>query len=196
MKLCSTTNLYLSNVGKVHPDPICISSQREPSHLVHSSCSSVDALVLDCRPPILHLVADLGECPKSIKLSLDHLAIAPGSETPDPDLGCSICLAVANLALELSNVLPTQLFLGNSSHVEVLEPHEGESIAGARRGAFDIDVHQLSVAPKDPSHLFVRDVQLQVASEKGPEGRQGQMYNDAQQRDTNLVARGSFSGSM
>merc|ERR1719362_2534100 len=57
--LVSPLRHHLSDVGKVHPDPICISSQRETSHLVHSCCSSVDALVLDCRPPILHLVADL-----------------------------------------------------------------------------------------------------------------------------------------
>merc|ERR1719239_274622 len=108
--LVSSLRHHLSNISEVHPDPMGVSSQREPSHLIHSSCSGVNALILNCSPPILHFVADFGECAESVKLSLDHLASAPGPETSNPDLGCSVSLAISNLALELANILPAQLF--------------------------------------------------------------------------------------
>merc|ERR1719234_1655032 len=156
--LVSSLRHHLSDISKVHPNPMRISSQRKTSHLIDSSCSSVDALILNRSPPILNFVADLRKRPEPVKLPLDHLASAPGPETSYPDLGCSICLAISNLALELSNVLPAKLLFGDSSHVKVLEPDEGESIASAGRGALDVDVHQFSVSPKNSSHLFVRDV--------------------------------------
>merc|ERR1719234_545823 len=156
--LVSSLRHHLSNISKVHPNPMRISSQRKSSHLIDSSCSSVNALILNRSPPILNFVADLRKRPEPVKLPLDHLASAPGSETPNPDLGCSISLSISNLALELSNVLPAQLLLGDSGHVKVLEPDEGESIAGAGRRALDVDVHQFSISPKNSSHLFVRDV--------------------------------------
>merc|ERR1719239_791542 len=156
--LVSSLRYHLSNISEVHPDPMRVSSQREPSHLIHSSCSGVDALILDCSPPILNFVADLRESPESVKLSLDHLTSAPGPETSNPDLGCSVGLAISNFALELSNVLPAQLLLGHSSHVKVLEPDESKGIASARGRPLDVDVHQLAVSSKNPSHLFVRDV--------------------------------------
>merc|ERR1719234_1320725 len=156
--LVSSLRHHLSDISKVHPNPMRIPSQRKTSHLIDSSCSSVNALVLNRSPPIFNFVADLRKRPEPVKLPLDHLASAPGSETSNPDLGCSVCLSISNLALELSNVLPAQLFFGDSSHVKVLEPDESESIASARRGALDVDVHQFSISPKNSSHLFVRDV--------------------------------------
>merc|ERR1719180_753133 len=136
--LVSSLRHHLSDISKIHPNPMRISSQRETSHLIDSSCSSVNALVLNSSPPILHFVADLRKRPEPVKLSLDHLASAPGSETSNPDLGCSISLSISNIALELSNVLPAKLLLSDSSHVKVLEPDEGESIASAGRGALDV----------------------------------------------------------
>merc|ERR1719234_1812346 len=115
--LVSSLRHHLSDVSKVHPNPMRVPSQRKTSHLIDSSCSSVNALVLNRSPTILHFVADLRKRPKPVKLPLDHLASAPGPETSNPDLGCSVCLAISNLALELSNVLPGQLLLGDSSHV-------------------------------------------------------------------------------
>merc|ERR1719234_1877720 len=156
--LVSSLRHHLSDISKVHPNPMWVTSQRKTSHLIDSSCCSVDALVLNRSPPIFNFVADLRKRPEPVELPLDHLASAPGPETSNPDLGCSISLAIPNLALELSNVLPAQLLLGDSSHVKVLEPDEGKSIASAGRGALDVDVHQFSVSTKNSSHLFVRDV--------------------------------------
>merc|ERR1719504_624692 len=116
--LVSSLRHHLSDISKVHPNPMRVPSQRKTSHLIDSSCSSVNALVLNRSPPILNFVADLRKRPEPVELSLDHLTSAPGSETANPDLGCSVCLAIPNLALELSNVLPAKLLLGDSSHVK------------------------------------------------------------------------------
>merc|ERR1719219_2649110 len=61
---------HISNISEVHPDPMTAFSKLEPSHLIHSSCCSVNALILDSRPPVLLLVGILGECADSVKLSL------------------------------------------------------------------------------------------------------------------------------
>merc|ERR1719412_3176230 len=162
--LISSLGHHLANISEVHPDPVPIVSELEPSHLIDRGCGGVDALIRDGRPPVLHLVGDLGEGPEPVELPLDHLPSAPGPKAPDPDLGSGVGLAIADLALELANVLPAQLFLCQGGHVKVLEPDEGKGVAGAWRGALDVDVHQLAISPENSSHLFICDVELEVAS--------------------------------
>merc|ERR1719494_1230998 len=162
--LVSSLGHHLANISEVHPDPVPIISELEPSHLIDRGCGGVNALILDGRPPVLHLVGDLGEGPEPVELPLDHLPSAPGPKAPDPDFGGGVGLAIADLALELANVLPAQLYLCNGGHVKVLEPDEGEGVAGAWRGALDVDVHQFAISPENSSHLFICDVELEVAS--------------------------------
>merc|ERR1712012_901161 len=159
-KANATTKIWIGGLG-----PWCTRQmiERESSHLIVRCCGGVNALILDGRPPVLLLVGDLGKGPEPVELPLDHLPSTPGPKAPDPDLGGGVGLAIADLALELANVLPAQLFLGQGGHVKILEPDEGKGVAGAWRGALDVDVHQLAISPENSSHLFICDVELEVA---------------------------------
>merc|ERR1719471_1349497 len=70
---------------------------------------------------------------------------------------------------------PLSSFFCKGGHVKVLEPDEREGVAGAWRGALDVDVHQLAISPENSSHLFICDVELGVAGKQGPSS-QGIMF--------------------
>ena len=47
---------------------------------------------------------------------------------------------------------------------------ESVGVSGAGGRPLDVNVDETPVPPKDPSHLLVCDVQLQVAGKQGPGG--------------------------
>ncbi len=138
------------------------------SHLLDGSLSGVDALVVDVSLGIAVLVLDILDRAKSVELFPQEGRVAPTSEPAHPDFCRWVAFAVADLALELPDVLAGELHLGAMRHVQVLIADEGIGIPGTWGRPLDVDVEQVAVPAKDSLHLLVRDVQLEVANEQCP----------------------------
>ncbi|KAH9401181.1 hypothetical protein TYRP_002772 [Tyrophagus putrescentiae] len=123
----------------------------------------VNRVVLNVRVPIVLHVVDLPNRPKAVKLLVQLRVAGPGAQAAHPDAGGRRRLPVADLALELANVLPAHLHLRPVRHVEVEELDEGVGVALAGRRPLHVHVLDDAVALKDPAQVGLRYRSLEVA---------------------------------
>jgi len=101
------------------------------------------------------LVFDLLNRAETIELSLQLSDRGPAAQASDPHTSSRSHLAVSDLALKLSDVLPGELDLCSVSHIQILVAHKRERVTRARGWTLDVNIIHYSILAEDASQLVV-----------------------------------------
>lgn len=156
----------LARISEINAELLVAAAEWEASHFLDRSSRSIDCLVLDEGLRVALRILDLLDSAETIEFPLQLNRAGPSAQATNPNSGRWCCFPVADLALELPNVLTGQLYFGAMGHVKCLIANESEGVAGSGRRTFDVDVFNDAILPKDALQLVVRNVDLQVACEK------------------------------
>merc|ERR1719330_758987 len=115
--LVSFWRLIVRVIGIVNLDSLSRTSEGKTSHFIDGNSSSLDAFVLNDSLMVSGLVVNFSHGSESVEFSFDQFSRAPVTQPSEPNSAGLVNFSIADLTLELADVLARELPLGGGGHI-------------------------------------------------------------------------------